>query len=148
MHIEVDYNPTPAKSFFVSVGINNNEALSFDCTTKGHRVIKQVLVERKISGVQNLDKKEISGGWDTIELEDGKFVQKYHVDWVDKGKIDEVNNEVWETVWSKAISDVVMDKLFYWSQFISDNYEKLDNFKDQMSEFENYMQGLVDEFAK
>lgn len=147
MNIEVDYNPTPAKSFFVSVGLNDDEALSFDCTTKGCRVIKQVLVKQK-SGVQNLDKKEISEGWDIIELKDGRFVKKYHVGWIDKGKIDEVNNEVWETVWSKVISDVMKDKLFYWSQFISDNYERLDNFNDQMLEFESYMQSLVDEFIK
>lgn len=94
MYTDVDYNPTPADTFFISVGLNDKEALSFDYTTKGHRVIKQILIERKKAGVQNFDKKEISGGWDVIELKDGKFVHKYHVDWVDKGKIDEINDEV------------------------------------------------------
>ncbi len=146
MHIEVDYNPTPAKSFFVSVGLNDTEALSFDCTTKGHRVIKQILVKRTDKGVQDLDKKKISGGWDTIEIRDGKFIQKYHVDWIDKGKIDEVNNEVWETVWSKSISEDVKEELFCWSQYISDNYEKLD--QNKMTEFEGYMRSLVNQFTK
>lgn len=147
MHIEVDYNPTPANTFFVSVSLGDKEDLSFDYTTKGHRVIKQVLIGRKEIGVQDLDKKEISGEWDVIELKDGRFVRKYHAYWVDKGKIDEVNNKVWETVWSKPMPDEVKSNLLEYSRFVSDNYQNLDNFQDRMKEFENYVGELVKEFA-
>ena len=147
MYIDVDYNPTPADTFFISVGLSDKEALSFDYTTKGHRIIKQILVERKKDGVQNLDKNKLSGGWDVIELKDGKFLRRYHVDWVDKGKIDEVNDEVWRTVWSKSISEEIKNKLLYWSQLISDNYEKLDEFQEKMKEFEVYIATLVKKFT-
>gem|GEM_PF-3189652 len=46
MWIEIDYNPSPCDSFFISVSINNKEAISFDYTTKGNRVIKQVLIKK------------------------------------------------------------------------------------------------------
>ena len=48
MKIEVDCgnNTEPGKSFFISVGLNKKEAISFDYTYKGHRVIKQILIKK------------------------------------------------------------------------------------------------------
>lgn len=143
MYIEVDYNPTPSGHFFISAGLNDKNALSFDWTTKGHRVIKQVLIKtRKLEDVspQNQD----SGGWDAIVLKDGKFLKRYHVAWTDKGKIDEVNNEVWETVWEKELPKETAHSLLMYSNYISDNYDRLD--PDKMIEFENYIRALIEKY--
>ena len=92
MNIEVDYCPTSKrKHFFISVGLNEKEAISFDYTTKGHRVVKQVLVEQKSQEEAIEQYGEVTAEWDTIVLKDGKFVQKYHTKWIDRGKLDTVN---------------------------------------------------------
>lgn len=72
MEIEVDYNPTPSTSFFISVSVNDTEAISFDYTTKAHRIIRQVLVDKKSFPINQM----ITSEWDTLVLKDGKFVQK------------------------------------------------------------------------
>src|SRR3989339_882622 len=52
MEIEIDYCPTSEREhYFVSVGLNENEAISFDHTLKGCRIIKQILIK------DNLNKK-------------------------------------------------------------------------------------------
>jgi len=94
MNIEVDYNPSPSKSFFISVSLNDKEAISFDYTLKRHRVTKQVLVEKK----RFSENSKINGEWDVLVLDDGKFVEKYHAKWIDLGKKDWVNDGIWETV--------------------------------------------------
>ncbi len=144
MYIEVDYNPSPADTFFISAGLNNTEAISFDYTTKGHRVIKQVLT--KIKTKEEIEKEpHKSGGWDTLVLKDGEFIKKYHVEWTDKGKFDEVNDEVWETVWEKPLPDSDKKKLLEYSHLISDNYEHLN--EDEMANFEGYMKDLVEQYT-
>ncbi len=135
MNIEVDYNPSPSKSFFISISLSDKEAISFDYTSKGHRVIKQVLIDKK-SLPEN---KKISGEWDALVLDNGKFVKKYHVKWIDLDKKDWVNDEIWETVWEKPISAELRDKLLFYSRLISDNYKKLEKFAKQMKEFEELL---------
>jgi len=140
MNIEVDYCPTSKrKHFFISVGLNEKEAISFDYTTKGHRVIKQVLVEQKSQKEAVEQYGEITAEWDTIVLKDGKFVQKYHTKWIDRDKLDTVNGETWETVWEKPISNKVAEKLLHYSHLVSDNYGELDKFSKEMKEFEKFV---------
>jgi len=141
MDIEVDYNPTPSKMFFISVALNDKEAISFDYTTKAHRVIKQVLVEKK-PFPRN---KKISSEWDALVLKDRKFVRRYHVKWIDMAKKDWVNNEIWETVWEKPIPKKLKDKLMTYSHLISDNYKDLEKFPEKMKEFEEF---LLEELAR
>jgi len=140
MNIEVDHCPTSKrKHYFISISLNDKEAISFDHTLKGHRVIKQVLVE-KIPEKEAVDKYgKITAEWDTIVLKDGKFVRKYHNRWIDRDKFDTVNGETWETVWEKPISENVDEKLLCFSRLISDNYENLDKFSKEMKEFEKFM---------
>lgn len=147
MYINVDYNPTPSNAFFVSVGLTDTEALSFDYTLKGQRVTKQVLAANKDNKVDAPPKKATSE-WDVLELKDGKLLNKRHVMWVDKGNIDEVNGEVWNTEWSKSLSDEVKDKLLFWSRFISDNYEQLEKYQKEMSDFEALIKSYVKEYNK
>ncbi|MFH1365080.1 MAG: hypothetical protein ABIH28_00660 [archaeon] len=135
MNIEVDYNPTPKDTFFISVGLNKREAISFDYTFKGHRVVKQILIEKK----KFPEKGKISGEWDALVLKDKKFVKRSHVKWIDQDKKDWVNNEIWEIAWAKPISKELKDKLLKYSQLISDNYKKLSKFSKEMKEFESLL---------
>jgi hypothetical protein len=141
MNIEVDYNPSPSKMFFISVELNKKEAISFDYTIKGHRILKQVLVEK-----QKMPKDiKITSEWDALVLIDKKLIKKYHVRWVDKDKKDWVNNEIWETRNPRQISEEMADKLLHYSRLISDNYKHLDKFKKELTDFENL---LAEEIAK
>jgi hypothetical protein len=135
MDIEIDYNPSPTDKFFISVGIRENEAISFDYTSKGHRVIKQVLIDKKPFPKN----KKPTSEWDAIIINNRKFIKKYHAKWIDMDKKDWVNNEIWETVWEKPISRELKDKLLYCSQLFSDNYNKLDNFSKEFKEFEDFL---------
>lgn len=135
MEIEIDYNPTPEKFFFISISLNDKESISFDNTSKGHRVIKQVLIDKK----SFLKDRKSTSEWDTLVLKNGKFIKKYHVRWINLDKKDWVNNEIWETTWEKPISKRLSDKLMKYSQFISDNYKKLGKFPKKVKEFENLL---------
>jgi len=135
MHIEVDHCPTSKrKHYFISVSLNKKESISFDHTIKGVRVIKQELV-----GIENSKKLQIAGEWDTIILKDRKFINKYHVKWVDQGEIDIINGEVWKTVWEKKISGDLDESLLFYSRLVSDNYEDLDQFGKELRAFEDLL---------
>ncbi|MBU0461037.1 MAG: hypothetical protein KJ574_00465 [Nanoarchaeota archaeon] len=136
MDIEVDYNPSPSNTFFISVGINEREAISFDYTTKGHRVIKQVLIKKGKAQTKNKKKGKPDAEWDAIVLRDGKFVKKYHIVWYDLDKEDVVNDEIWKTVWEKPISKQLSDQLLKYSLFISDHYRELRKYRKKMKDFE------------
>ncbi|MFH1565331.1 MAG: hypothetical protein ABIC82_05830 [bacterium] len=142
MQIEVDYNPTPSASFFISVSLNNKEAVSFDCTTKAHRAIKQILADKKPFPAD----KPISSEWDTLVLKDRKFVKKYHVKWIDMDKKDWCNDEIWETVKEKPISDELTKTLLVYSRLISDNYENLRKFSREIKSFERLLSEEIDKF--
>ena len=142
MDIEIDYNPSPKETFFVSVGMSDKEAISFDYTSKGHRIIKQVLIDKKPFPK---DKKP-TAEWDAIVINNRKLVKKYHVKWIDMDKKDLVNNEIWETVWSKPISKGLKDKLLYYSQLFSDNYKHLDKFSKEFKEFEDLISKEISKY--
>jgi len=142
MEIEVDYNPTPSTSFFISVSLNNTEAISFDYTTKAHRVIKQVLIDKKPFP----DNQQITSEWDSLVLKDGKFVQKYHVRWIDMDKQDWCNDEIWETVKELPISKGLTEVLLKYSRLISDNYKFLHKFSDEVKSFEQLLSKEIAKF--
>lgn len=147
MNIEVDYCPTSKrKHYFISIGLNEKEAISFDHTLKGRRVIKQILVENtsQEEAVKNYGK--ITAEWDTIVLKDGKFTKKYHSEWIDRDKFDTVNGKTWKTVWKKTMSGEVDEKLLYYSRLISDNYENLNKFSLEIKEFEKFVSREITKF--
>ena len=136
MHIEIDYCPTSKrKHYFISVSLNEKEAISFDHTIKGHRVVKQVLIKT----VTHEKNEVITAEWDTLIIKDQKFIEKYHVKWVDHGKLDIVNGEVWKTVWVKKLDTATDERLLYYSRLVSDNYENLNKFSKEMENFERLL---------
>jgi len=135
MEIEIDYNPTPSKTFFISVSLNNKEAISFDYTTKAQRVIKQVLVDRK----RFPNHAQIDGEWDALIFKDRKFIKKYHVRWIDLGKKDWCNEEIWEVAWAKPIPDYQKRKLLSYSKLFSDNYKNIKEFSKEFKKFEDLL---------
>jgi hypothetical protein len=141
MNIELGYNPTPSTNYFISVGLNKNEWISFDNTTKGFRVIKQILSDKKFNPAGN-----ISGEWDDIVLKDGKYIGRNHVVWQDFDEYDVVNGETWKTVWEKPISNEDHEKLLDFSRFIADNLETLDKYKKQMDDFEALIKQIVKKY--
>ena len=142
MEIHVDYNPKnhkPKNHFFVSVHQTKKECISFDKTIKGHRIIKQVLV-----GKRKLPKnKKISGSWITIIIKNKKFMNTYKVKWIDMNKKDLINNEIWETIWEKPISKELTKKILFYSQLISGNFQHLDRYKKEMSDFEEMLKEQI-----
>lgn len=135
MQIHVDYNPSPKDHFFISVPINDTECISFDKTLKGHRVLKQVLQEKKAFPADS----KFDSEWDTIVLENEKFIKKYHVQWIDKNSIDWVNEELWKTVWEKPISQALSENLLYYSRLVSDHHTTLEKYGAKMQEFEELL---------
>lgn len=148
MNIEVDYNPTPATSYFISVGLNEKEAISFDNTTKGYRVIKQVLVDNKPWEESIKKYGRIDGEWNVIVLEDHKFIKKYHVKWIDRDRIDIINNEIWKTTWVKPLDKKIHEKLLYYSRLVSDNYKNLDKYQKEIKEFEEVLKKEINNVKK
>ncbi len=146
MDIEVDYNPTPKTNYFISVGLNKKEAISFDNTTKGYRVMKQVLIKNQPLEKSITEHSEIDGEWEVIVLDGGKFIKKYHVKWIDKDKIDIINNEIWETAWVKPLDKGLHEKLLYYSRLISDNYENLGKYKKEMEKFEKFLEKEIKKY--
>lgn len=144
MNIEIDYAPTPKQSYFISVGLNDREAISFDYTSKGRRIIRQILVGNKPFP----QGKEITAEWDSLVFEDAKFIKKYHVRWIDMGSKDWVNDEIWETVAERPVSDELKNKLLNYSQAISDNYEQANFIKDKSKELEEILKPEIDNFIK
>ncbi len=138
MIIELDPNPSKSKNknhFFVSVKISKKTWLSFDNTTKGHRIMKQVLKEIK----PQPKNKKIDGKWEVLIIKNRKLIGQYKVKWIDMDKLDWVNNEIWETTLVKPITQKLADKILYYSRLISDNYKKLDEYKKELKNFENLL---------
>ncbi|HBP00698.1 MAG: hypothetical protein UY41_C0018G0004 [Candidatus Moranbacteria bacterium GW2011_GWE1_49_15] len=146
MRIEVDYSPkSDKKEYFISVSLNDKESISFDHTYKGKRVTKQVLIE-DISHEDAMEKYgPMTAEWETLIIEDSKYIGKYPVKWIDRDKFDTVNGETWETVWEKPISEEADEKLWHYARLISDNYENLNDYADEMKDFEKF---VADELEK
>ncbi len=142
MIIEIDPNPSNSKNknnYFISVKLNKKKWLSFDNTTKGHRIMMQVLKEIK----PQPKNKKINGKWDVLIIKNRKLIDKYKVKWIDMDKLDWINDEIWDTVWTKPITKTVSDKLLKYSQFVSDNYQELYKHKDKMKEFESFLKEIM-----
>jgi len=135
MEIEIDYNPPPSKTFFISVSLDKGVIFSFDNTIKAHRVIKQILIEKKPFPKN----KKPTSEWDTLVFKNRKFVKKYHIKWIDQGKKDWCNNEIWEIAWEKPISNYLKRKLLYYSRLFSDNYKNIHKFFKEFEKFEELL---------
>jgi len=146
MEIHIDYNPTnhtPKNHFFVSVHQQKRD-ISFDNTIKGHRIIEQVLVEKR----KFPKNKKPTAKWFTIIIKNRKFVKTYSVRWIDLDKKDWLNDEVYETTWEKPISKTLTKKLLFYSQLISDNYKSLKKFKKELRELEELLKKEITKILK
>lgn len=147
MDVEVDYNPSPQQSYFLSVKLNETDWLSFDCTTKGHRVIKQVLRLQETPETAVEKYGALDGEWEVLSLRDGKFIRRYHAQWIDRDRLDTVNGETWETVWECPVPAGVDERLRAYSQLISDHYENLTPSTAEVADHETWLAGLVQGYA-
>src|SRR3989339_807082 len=127
MEIEIDYCPTSEREhYFVFVGLNENEAISFDHTLKGCRIIKQILIKDKLKKKIVNKNKLITGRWKTLVINNGKFVKSYNVLWINYDNLDK--------------------KLLYYSRLICDNYLNLDKFSNEIIKFEKLLSNEIKKF--
>jgi hypothetical protein len=130
--------------FFISVSLNDKEAISFDHTVKGSRIIKQVLVEEKPFP----ENAKTTAEWDTIVIENKKFLGIESVRWIDFGKRDWVNNQIWELAWEKPMPEELKGKLQYYSNLICQNYDKLEKFSKEMNDFEKLLSEALVQYTQ
>lgn len=138
MKIYIDDNSYESGQFFFSVPLTDDgaEILSFDYTTKGHRILKQRLVWKRPMPADT----PVSAEWDTLLIENGRFVAKEHVRWIDQGKRDWANDEVWEQVWERPMPDTLRDTLLHSSNLIRRHYQQLEPYKADMRNLEQLLQ--------
>mgnify|MGYP001603661194 CR=1 FL=1 len=137
MDIFIDNN-IGGDQFFISVPINEKDSISFDWTTKGHRVIKQ-----RLKGEQPPPNSEPTMEWDTLYIHDGKFVGKEHVIWYDMGQEDWVNGKIYETIKEWPIDEATAEKLLRYSLIVSDHTAELGKYVKEMQEFEGLLNKLI-----
>jgi len=119
-------------NYFISIPLSDKEAISFDNSYKGSRIIRQILVEKKeMPPIQ-----QVTSEWDTILIENGKFAGSEHVRWVDLDKKDWCNNEIWETISETPIPNQLNESLLKYSALVKKHYHGLHKFSKEMSEFE------------
>lgn len=144
MEIEIDYNPTPSNSFFVSVGLNKRDAISFDYTTKGHRIMKQVLVDHKPFPIdQRLD-----GEWNVLVFANYELLKTYHVKWIDMDQRDWVNDEIWEITAEAPITADSAQQILQLSRRISDVYRDGHNCHADIQALEELLTPYVNKYKK
>src|SRR3989344_611686 len=126
--------------FFVSVPISENECLSFDNTQKGKRVILQRRKEKLTVPKQTGEKPTME--WDTLHFRSGKLIEAQHVSWYDRGKEDEVDGEVWETINEWSLDESVSKSLLKFSLLSRENKSNTRKIKNEMLEFEKILRSL------
>ncbi|MDD5251595.1 MAG: hypothetical protein PHT12_03095 [Patescibacteria group bacterium] len=124
----------PIKSFFISTPTAvPNDWLSFDWTSKGHRVLIQRLVE---TGVKTPDH-PADAEWNTLIIEDGKLAGKEHCVWFDFDTRDLVNDEMWEQIQEWPLDADVAEKMLDLTRRIRLNPDDVDLINHAADELEN-----------
>jgi hypothetical protein len=132
-----------SSQYFVSVGTKENEVISFDNTKKGFRVIKQLLIDR-----QEPDNKEkITDEWDSIIIENKKYLGKEHIKWIDLNEKDWCNGEIWQTVKEGNIDKELNKKINYYSNLIQKHYFELERYEKEMISFETLLSETIKDFT-
>jgi uncharacterized protein YlzI (FlbEa/FlbD family) len=57
-----------------------------------------------------------------------------------------LNDEIWETIWEKPISEELTERLLHYSQLISDHYKNLHKFSKKVKEFEQLVSKEIAEY--
>ena len=120
-------------SFFISVATNqSDEYLSFDWTTKGHRVMIQRLTKTNVTA---LDRKP-NAEWDTLIIENGRLMEKQHNVWYDLGKNDLIDGENWEQTKEWPLDKSTAKKFLSYSNLIRANQEHLKKIESKLKALE------------
>ena len=108
------------KYFFTILLNKKGDGISFDNTIKGHRILKQINVG-KIDTKNEIIREE----WDTFHFASGKFKEKIHEKWVDKGKDDVINGIIYKQVWEIQTPEEIDKLLLEFNNFLWENKENL-----------------------
>jgi len=131
-----------SSQYFISVHLKENEAISFDNTKKGFRVIKQLLIGRS-----TLDQKEtITDEWDSIVVENRRYLGKEHVRWLDLKDKDWCNGEIWQTVREGSIDKELSKEINYYLNLIQVHYSELEKYEKEIISFEALLNVAVKDF--
>jgi hypothetical protein len=143
MEIRIDLLPRK-DGFFISAG-SGREVISFDHTSKGHRILKQRFAGyTKCKEKQSMEKPDKT--WQTLRLVDGVPKELIEEKWFDRGESDIVNGEMWDTVWEKPLPAPVRGRLSGMSLEIYRNRKDLRRIKPLLKEFDKYVSELVERY--
>lgn len=132
------------ESFFFSIPIIGEEGkmLSFDWTSKGHRVLIQ-----KLEGTQDAPKnKKPDGEWYTLVIKDGMLLEKQHNVWYDYGETDVVDGEVWVQEKEWPLPEDVAKKLLEHARVLTDHQNELENYQNEIQELESLFRSQAETF--
>ena len=139
MDVCVDLLDPRSGMFFISVQLGRY-SLSFDYTTKAHRVLKQVWVKKVKT------KEKPSGTWETLRILDGKPKGTTKVTWIDKGEVDIANGNAYEKVWEKPMPIRLKNDLLAFSSNIYKNKDNLKEIKPILMKLDFYAKRLVEKY--
>lgn len=137
MDIFIDDN-IGTDEFFISVPLDERDLLSFDWTTKGHRVILQRL-ERM--GVAVVGEKPASE-WDTLHIKNGEFIGKEHVVWYGMGQEDWINGDVYAAIHEWPLDEITAKELLRYSLLVREHIAGLEFYAQEMRAFERLLEEL------
>lgn len=80
---------------------------------------------------------KLTSEWDTLEIDNHHLIGCEHIRWIDMDKRDWCNDQIWETIWEKPITEELTKRLLHYSNLIQDNYRNLNIIDKQLSEFES-----------
>jgi len=115
--------PNGKDKYFFTIELNKKgDGISFDNTIKGHRILKQVNIG-KIYTKNEVIREE----WDTFHFVNGKFKEKIHERWVDKGKDDVINGTIYRQVWEIPTPKEIDKMLIELNNFLWKNQQNLNS---------------------
>ncbi len=139
MDVYVDLVNPKKGGFFISVS-QGKESISFDYTTKGHRVVKQVLLKH----TKTKEKPTLS--WKTLRVLDGIPKGIHNVDWIDRGNIDIINGDVYKTVWEKPLPNKIKRDLLYMVEKIYKARGRLNSIRNILADLDTYLSMLMKKY--
>ena len=115
--------PEGKDKYFFTIELNKNgDGISFDNTIKGHRILKQINAG-KIDTKNEIVREE----WDIFHFINGKFKEKIHEKWIDKGKEDIINGIVYKQIWEITTPEKIDNILLELNNLLWANKENLNS---------------------
>ena len=115
--------PGGKDKYFFTIELNKKgDGISFDNTLKGHRILKQINIGRI-----NMKNEFVKEEWDTYHFVDGKFREKIHEKWIDKGKDDVINGTIFRQVWEIPTPGWINKMLIKLNDFLWNSKDSLNS---------------------